>query len=413
MHPNFVEPSPPSHCFSALPAAVRRLLTGLGPPGLDEKLFGNLLARYDTVILFFVDAFGWRFFEKYADDYPFLKRFTKDGVVSRITSQFPSTTAAHVTTIHTGLPVGQSGIFEWQYYEPQADALIAPLLFSFAGTRERDTLKPARIAPPNIYPARTFYRDLRPLGVTSYIFQSWEYTPSTYSDVVSQGANVVPYKTIPEAFVNLSHVLEKRIPPAYFFLYFDKIDAIMHDYGPDSPQAGAEIDAFLTSLERLFYKPTLRKLKNTLFIFTADHGQVEVSPQTTIYLNQRPEFAGFERFLKTNRKGQLLIPAGSPRDMFLYVHDDLLNEAHHFFVKRLTGRADVFKTETLIAKGFFGPQPVSPEFLARVGNLVILPYEYESVWWYEQGKFEQKFYGHHGGLTKQEMEIPLLLYTNG
>ena len=28
--------------------------------------------------------------------------------------------------------------------------------------------------------------------------------------------------------------------------------------------------------------------------------------------------------------------------------------------------------------------------------------------WYEPGKFEQKYYGHHGGLTPQEMEIPLL-----
>jgi len=44
-----------------------------------------------------------------------------------------------------------------------------------------------------------------------------------------------------------------------------------------------------------------------------------------------------------------------------------------------------------------------------VGNLVILSYRYESVWWYEKGKFEQNFYGHHGGLTPQEMET--ILYT--
>jgi hypothetical protein len=48
--------------------------------------------------------------------------------------------------------------------------------------------------------------------------------------------------------------------------------------------------------------------------------------------------------------------------------------------------------------------------LSRLGNLVILPYEQESVWWYEKG-FEQKHYGHHGGLTPQEAEIPLLLYS--
>jgi hypothetical protein len=47
--------------------------------------------------------------------------------------------------------------------------------------------------------------------------------------------------------------------------------------------------------------------------------------------------------------------------------------------------------------------------LTRVGNVVILPYQYETVWWYEGGKFEMHFQGHHGGLTPEEMEIPLLL----
>jgi hypothetical protein len=50
---------------------------------------------------------------------------------------------------------------------------------------------------------------------------------------------------------------------------------------------------------------------------------------------------------------------------------------------------------------------ISPEFRARVGNLVILPYRHEATWWYVKDKYEQKFYGHHGGLTPQEMEIAL------
>jgi hypothetical protein len=59
-----------------------------------------------------------------------------------------------------------------------------------------------------------------------------------------------------------------------------------------------------------------------------------------------------------------------------------------------------------MADGYFGPT-ISPEFRSRVGNLVILSHRYESTWWYVKDKFEQKYYGHHGGLTPQEMEIPL------
>jgi hypothetical protein len=62
-----------------------------------------------------------------------------------------------------------------------------------------------------------------------------------------------------------------------------------------------------------------------------------------------------------------------------------------------------------MSEGYFGPV-LSPRFCARAGDLVILPYRYESVWWYEKNKYAQRYYGHHGGLTVQEMEIPLLTW---
>ena len=74
-------------------------------------------------------------------------------------------------------------------------------------------------------------------------------------------------------------------------------------------------------------------------------------------------------------------------------------------------RAVVLRTADLIADGYFGPPPFAPQLPARVGDLVILPLEGESVWWYEKDRFDMKFYGHHGGLTPGEMEIPLLLYA--
>jgi predicted AlkP superfamily pyrophosphatase or phosphodiesterase len=215
------------------------------------------------------------------------------------------------------------------------------------------------------------------------------------------------FKTFSEALVNLGLLLEKQTKPTYIHLYFDKLDSICHEYGPDSPQMDAEIETLLLIMENYFER-IFNGNKRILFLMTADHGQVEVDPQTTIYLNRDMRFSGVERLLKTNRYGQLLVPAGSARDMFLHIKDDLLDDAQAFLAPRLEGKADVVKTEYLIHEGYFGPE-VSPRFRERVGNLVILPYRYESVWWYEKDKFEQRFYGHHGGLTPQEMET--VLYT--
>ena len=410
MHPDFIKPRYGSHCFADLPSTLKYLLTGVGAPSLAPDVLERFEPRYETVILFFIDSFGWRYIEQYSDDYPFLRRLAQEGQISKLTSQFPSTTAAHVTTIHTGLPVGQSGAYEWQYYEPQVDAVIAPLLFSYAGTRQRDTLNATQFAPARLFPYTTFYQDLAPYGVASTIFQHREYTPSTYSDVVFQGARVIPYSTLPEALANLQLCLAQHPTPAYYFLYFDKIDALSHQYGPSSPQLEAELDMFLTAMDRLFDRKLRGQLSRTLFVMTADHGQIETDPNTTLYLNREARFAGLDAYLETNRSGDLLVPAGSARDFFLYVKDEMLDEAHAFLTERLADEADVVKTAWLIDAGYFGPPPMSDFFLKRVGNLVILAHGNKTVWWYEKGKFEQRLHGIHGGLSRQEMEIPLCLY---
>ncbi len=136
---------------------------------------------------------------------------------------------------------------------------------------------------------------------------------------------------------------------------------------------------------------------------------VEVDPARTVYINIDPAFTGLERFLKTDRQGRVLVPGGSARDVFLYIKQGLVEEAQAFLAQRLIGRAVVYRTADLIEQGFFGRQPPGPELRSRIGDLVILPYRGEAVWWYEQDRFVQRFYGHHGGLTPQEMEIPLLV----
>ena len=395
--------------------AMTPLNTTFIKPRYDEGGFAGIPDRiksafasgnYDAVVLFLVDGFGWRFFERFQDA-PFLKRMATQGRVEKLISQFPSTTAAHLTTIHTGWNVGQSGVHEWMYYEPQVDAVIAPLLFSHAGVWARDTLKSTGVQPALLYPRGVFYPELKKLGVKPFVFGIREYTPSTYSSVVMEGAELHAFKTLSEAFINLGLVLEEQTQPAYVYLYFDRIDMLSHEYGPTAPQTEAEIETFLLLMD--YYFERVFKGKRILFLMTADHGQVEVDPEMTIYLNKGPQFIGFDRFLRTNLKGQLLVPAGSPRDMFLYIKDDMLEEAQAFLMQRLESKADIVKTEFLIENGYFGPD-VSSRFRERAGNLVILPYRYESLWWYEKGKFEQRFYGHHGGLTPQEMETVLYTY---
>ena len=54
---------------------------------------------------------------------------------------------------------------------------------------------------------------------------------------------------------------------------------------------------------------------------------------------------------------------------------------------------------------------MSDTFLARLAEVVVLPHPGEAAWWLEPGRFEQEFYGQHGGLSPDEVEIPLLAFV--
>ena len=95
--------------------------------------------------------------------------------------------------------------------------------------------------------------------------------------------------------------------------------------------------------------------------------------------------------------------------MFLYVQEGKVEEVMAMLRPVFAGTADVVNTQDLLAEGFFGPGPVSDAFLQHLGDVVILPYKHETAWWYVENKFSMPHRGHHGGLTKEEVEIPLLM----
>jgi predicted AlkP superfamily pyrophosphatase or phosphodiesterase len=402
----FIKPLYDGYAFAQIPNTIRALLGG-ERGGIPLPSFSD--QPFDAVIVLLIDAFGWRFAERYLD-HPFLRRFADNGVIVKLTSQFPSTTSAHVTTMHSGLPVGAHGVYEWFMYEPQLDAVIAPLLWSFAGDRDRETLRKSDLDPRSILPAPTFYEQLTADRISSTVFHNIAYAHSPYSTAMTRGATVVPYRTLPEALVNLAQRMAAQKTRSYYYLYWEAIDTICHWYGPDSPQVAAEIEAFLDTVERVLQPQLRRSGGRTLLLLTADHGQTAIDPATTIYLNTAlPDLLPL---LQTNKHGDSLAPVGSSRDMFLHIRPGQIDAAEAMIRQLLAGRADVRRVDDLIAQGFFGSN-VSDRFRTRVGDLVILPFAGESVWWYEAGRFEQRFRGSHGGLLRDELETIVLAQVLG
>jgi hypothetical protein len=194
-------------------------------------------------------------------------------------------------------------------------------------------------------------------------------------------------------------------------LYVDGIDAAGHFQGIGTPRFEAEVDACFTLLESVVLAELTGRAKHTLLLLAADHGLVEANQPATNYLDRTlPEIAPW---LATNQQGHPLVPAGSARDLFLHVRDECLDEAHGRLREHLRGRAEVYRLTELIDQSFFGSSPPSAAFLARAGNLVVVPYRDEVVWWHGDGRFAQRYKALHGGLAAEEMETILLALSLG
>lgn len=398
----FRKPLYDSYCFSRIPATIRTLLTGEKGATLPQDTYVNDV--YDTVLVLFIDSFGWQYFEKYHQKYPFLKRFVENGIASKITSQFPSTTTNHVTCMHTGLTPGECGLYEWFYYEPIVDACICPLHFSFAKDKGYNTLARAGVRPEQLFSFPTIYSDFAKCGIRSIAFQDKDSAKSPYSTLMFEGATVTGHKNFTEGLSRLKREMQNPQGKSYFFFYYGDIDGAGHEFGPDSEQVDAQVEKCFTHLEHFWQELTSKPMQKTAAIVIADHGMSPIHPETTWYINNH--LPHFEGYIKRNANNELLVPAGSSRDMFLHIVDEKLDKAHKELSDALSGTGIVYKTEDLIKEGLFGT--VTDRFRARAGNLVALPLGENSIWWYLQDQFTTPYRGHHGGLTKAEIETTFL-----
>ena len=443
--PHEVRPLHDSYCFSRVPWTIEAALTGEpNPRTLPPDTLGALSGRPDTVVLLFVDAFGWRFFEEFAESTPALARFLRDGTVSKLTALFPSTTAAHVACLHSGRTPAETGIYEWFQYEPAIGEMIAPLLSSRAGEKGRNGLD---LAPETLFDGETLHERLAARGVRSYSVTPAEFTPSPFNDAFTRGTTDVPYKGLARGLNALARLVTEPGGPAprLIHYYYGGVDRIAHRSGPASPELRETVRRFFAELEKRFFvalerdrsggshgrRPRARvpgagagadtgvggrpepgsgpdassgRAGRISVVLTADHGMMGHDPARAVYLNRvLPEVEGW---LERGPGGHLKVPAGSPRDFFLHLRADRFDEAVGAIRDALAEVAEVRATRDLAAAGYFGDAPPSRRFRDRVGNAVILPRPGRAVWWYEEGRFESRHPGDHGGLSPEEMEIP-------
>lgn len=336
------------------------------------------LQERDRVLLVLLDAFGMRFVERYAE-HPLLRRLS---AVHPLTSQFPSTTTAHVTTLHTGLPVGTHGLYEWNVYEPALDRVVTPLRSAFAGDRDADTLLAAGFDIRSLLPdGSTFYERLAAAGRPAVVYQPSSFSPSTFDRHALRGADLRPYDDLRAAVAGAVDALA-TVDRGYAYVYFDGVDTTGHLFGPASAEFHAAATAALDAVHA-----GLAGARDVHVLLTADHGQVDVDPERTLWLDElHPPLAELP-----------LRPAGSARDVFLHVPEDDVDAT----LAALTPHAEVHRVADLLDDGAFGPVE-GPRLPARLASVCVLPPPDRMAWLRGARDLQRRFRGHHGGRTPEE-----------
>lgn len=403
----FRAPNPDGYRFERIPTTVRSLLSGSwSPEALPSGILPGEVQPFRHVVLVLLDAFGFAQYRLLKQASPFFKAIEQAGRVSMITSMFPSTTAAHMTTLNTGLPVAHHGIYEWHYFEPKVGEVIKPLLFSFAWDKLRETLCDTGVLPEDIFPFEMFYEQTTREGVSTRVVQHQEYLPSPYNNVMYRGAQTVPYATFPDACAAVVEHVRSAPGPSYTFAYYGGIDSRSHDLGPYAPATIELAQQVFDSLLELAEALVSYRKEGVLLIVTADHGQVTTDPDGTLFLDEL--WPQLPKLMSKSPRSSRSLVAGSSRDVFLHVRPEAVNDVVTELRTRLVGAAEVHATTDLITAGIFGAS-VSAAFEARVGNVVVLPYAERCVWWRGDGMLNPRLIGQHGGLMPDEMEVPFIV----
>jgi predicted AlkP superfamily pyrophosphatase or phosphodiesterase len=388
------------YSFGNVSNTIHFLLTGekLGNL-LPEDCFGGTYPRPEKIVLFFIDAFGWRSWHRYQDRIPALRRIVADGVLTPMSALFPSTTAASVSTLNLGVLPAEHAVYEWNIYIPAYGEVVQPLPFATLESQTPESCLAKGFDPAELLAVHeTVHQRLARHGVRSMQFAARHLVQSSYNGIVSKGAELVPHTTLAEAMLQLRQAVEGTDGKAVFGFYWPSIDSIAHHYSPDSAFHEAESMAFWASFEALL---SGMKSPDTLYFFIADHDQISAKAEETIYINERlPELADI---LPVSPTGYPIYPNGSPRDIFLHVKPERREETLSRLQEFLSGIAEVMPMERAIALGLFGPSTVSEELRRRLGDILVLPCDGRFVGWRVPGIMENRFNGHHGGLAASEL----------
>ena len=371
-------PQAPGYGRSSIGEVLSSAAAALQVPG-----FANTLdlppARRVCVVM--VDGLGRSLLRQRSGHAPYLRSLQDSG--RTLTAAFPTTTAASLASLGTGLPPGQHGMVGYDVLDPAQDKVVNMLGNWDPG------VDPRRWQPfPTVLEQAAEH-----LPVTTVSLP--RFADSAMTRAALRGGTHVSATGIHARVQAAAESLasEKRM---LMYFYFNELDKTGHRYGAQSPEWGGALEELDSALKRF----TAKLPQDTLVLLSADHGMVDTAPADRIDYSASPALVDGVRHT-----------AGDPRMVQLYLEPDApagtLERLTAAWQQALGSKTWIMTREQAVTAGLFGP--VREEILPRIGDLLIAAREPIALFDARRASPSAlQMVGQHGSLTRAEREVPLL-----
>ncbi len=386
----------------SIPSTISNLLgaTTFGVAPLDSEISSKLGGPYQRVILLLVDALSYNRFRSWISGSDFLvwRRLADNGILAPITSLVPSTTCAALTSLWTGKSPAEHGIVGYELWLKEygmVTNMITHAPFSFQG--QAGTLRNAGFDPISFLNAATLGTHLAQSGIHSYALQPADILGSGLSDMFFPNVSRIGYYSNSDFFVSLRQLIESRAHEKMFiWAYWSEVDTLSHKYGPDDERVRSEFAFMSQAMDELFLSELAPEgKKHTLFLLAADHGQVPTEKDSHYDLRTHPNL--------TRRLH--MQPTGENRLIYLYVKPGQIEAVREYVERTWPNQFAILESAYAQEIGLFGTGTATPRLAERLGDLILIARGSAYLWW---GTNENPLVGRHGGLSPEEMLVPLL-----
>lgn len=361
-----------------------------GRPGIYQPL--DLLASrplpgHGHIVLLVIDGLGYNYLRQ-ARGVTVLQA----GLRGAMTSVFPSTTATAVTAFMTGSAAQQHGLTGWHMHLDEVGQAVAILPFE---TREGGVgLRRLGAEPATLFDYPTFYQGIdadsftvSPDSIATSVFNRWH----------TRGATVQPYRSHTQFFEAIERLTRAEQRRRFIYAYLPDFDASAHEHGAASLPTSALLQRVAQGFERL-----LRSLagSGTTVLVTADHGFVDVPATQRLELRDFPALAAC---LAGPLTGERRLP-------YCHIKPGQEEKFETAAADALGHVCTAVRSSKLIDDHYFGLGDAHPRLARRTGDYTLLMHPGYTLKDWVPGEQPHALVGVHGGLTEDEMLVPLMVF---